>query len=121
MGELFRRAIDVVLQYHTGYRAFSRAVLERLPLEINSDGFLFDNQMLLQVIWYDYRIGEVSCPTHYAADASSISFVRSVGYGFGCLKPACECVLAKMGVVHSRRFPPSRGVPESAESGGGEP
>ena len=103
-----------ISEYHTGYRAFSRAVLERLPLDVNSDGFLFDNQMLLQVIWYNYRIGEISCPTHYAADASSISFIRSVGYGFGCLKTAGECVLAKLGVVRSKRFP-RRGTTQESE------
>jgi len=94
-----------ISEYHTGYRGFSRQVLARLPLEVNSDGFLFDNQMLLQVVWYGYRIGEISCPTHYAADASSISFLRSISYGFGCLRTACEFVLARIGVVHSQRFP----------------
>src|SRR5881398_3815752 len=72
-------------EYHTGYRAFSRALLERLPLEANSDDFVFDNQVLVQIIRLGYPIGEVSCPTRYFAQGSSISFRRSLRYGFGCL------------------------------------
>ncbi|MFY9571877.1 MAG: glycosyltransferase family 2 protein, partial [Blastocatellia bacterium] len=72
-------------EYHTGYRAFSRTVLERLPLEENSDDFVFDNEVLAQVIYFKYRIGEVSCPTRYFAEASSINFPRSVRYGLGVL------------------------------------
>src|SRR5207245_9825548 len=75
-------------EYHTGYRAFSRALLERLPLEANSDDFVFDNQMLAQILWFGCTIAEVSCPTRYFAEASSISFRRSVHYGFGCLSTA---------------------------------
>ena len=92
-------------EYHTGYRGFSRQVLASLPLEVNSDDFVFDNQMLLQVIWHGYRIGEVSCPTRYAPDASSISFLRSVTYGLGCLRTSCEFLLARIGLLRSRRFP----------------
>ena len=72
-------------EYHTGYRAFSSEILVRLPLEENSDDFVFDNQMLSQVLYFGYTLGEVSCPTKYFADASSINFVRSCKYGLGCL------------------------------------
>ena len=75
-------------EYHTGYRAFSRSLLERLPLEQNSDDFLFDNQILVQVIGLGYPIGEVSCPTKYFPEASSIGFAASVRYGAGCLLTA---------------------------------
>ncbi len=95
-------------EYHSGYRAFSRAVLESLPLEGNSDDFVFDNQMLAQIIWYGFPIGEISCPTQYSADASSISFTRSVKYGFGCLGIALMFRLAKWGIVRSRLFPKNR-------------
>lgn len=83
-------------EYHTGYRAFSREILEQLPLESNSDDFVFDNEMLAQVIWFGYRIGEVSCPTKYFEDASSINFRRSVVYGLGVLKTAVHFRLCKM-------------------------
>src|SRR5512139_3450721 len=73
-------------EYHTGYRAFSREVLERLPLDSNSNDFLFDNQMLAQLVWFGYRIGKVSCPTKYFPEASSINFRRSFMYGLGVLK-----------------------------------
>ena len=92
-------------EYHTGYRAFSREILERLPLDENSDDFVFDNQMLAQILWFGYTIGEVSCPTAYFKEASSINFRRSVKYGFGCLGTALTFRLAKWGVVRSRRFP----------------
>jgi glycosyltransferase involved in cell wall biosynthesis len=91
-------------EYHSGYRAFSREVLDTLPLDKNSDDFVFDNQMLAQVIWYGYRIGEVSCPTKYFEEASSINFSRSVIYGLGVLKTACLFRLAKMGLVRSSIF-----------------
>jgi glycosyltransferase involved in cell wall biosynthesis len=70
-------------EYHTGYRAFSRELLERLPIENNSDDFVFDNQMLAQVLWFGYTVAEISCPTKYFAEASSISFFRSMKYGLG--------------------------------------
>ena len=92
-------------EFHTGYRAFSRKLLERLPLEANSDDFVFDNQILAEVAWMGYAIGEVSCPTSYAADASSITFWRSVRYGFGCLGTAVAFRLARMGLLRSKRFP----------------
>jgi glycosyltransferase involved in cell wall biosynthesis len=88
-------------EYHTGYRAFSREVLERLPLDRNSDDFVFDNQMLAQIIWYGFRIGELSCPTKYFAEASSINFKRSVIYGLGVLRTAVQYRLSRLGVVKS--------------------
>jgi glycosyltransferase involved in cell wall biosynthesis len=93
-------------EYHTGYRAFSREILERLPLGANSDDFVFDNQMLAQIMWFGYTIGEVSCPTLYFAEASSINFRRSVKYGFGVLATAFTFRLAKMNLVRSPLFPP---------------
>ncbi len=85
-------------EYHTGYRAFSREILERLPLEKNSNDFVFDNQMLAQIIWFGYRIGELTCPTKYFEDASSINFRRSVAYGLGVLKTAVQFRLHKWGI-----------------------
>jgi len=86
-------------EYHTGYRAFSRAVLESLPLDNNSDDFVFDNQMLAQIAWHNFRIGELSCPTKYFDDASSINFRRSVTYGLGVLRTAVRFRLCRMGVL----------------------
>ncbi|WP_243370772.1 glycosyltransferase family 2 protein [Geotalea sp. SG265] len=91
-------------EYHTGYRAFSREILERLPLEANSEDFVFDNQMLAQIVWFGYRIGEVSCPTKYFEEASSINFGRSVIYGLGVLKTALQFRLAKAGLCRGRLF-----------------
>lgn len=93
-------------EYHTGYRAFSRDILERLDLEANSDDFVFDNQMLAQILWSGFTIGEVSCPTKYFPEASSINFMRSVKYGLGCLATAGAFRLAKMGLGGSRLFRP---------------
>jgi glycosyltransferase involved in cell wall biosynthesis len=92
-------------EFHSGYRAFSRALLERLPLDANSDDFVFDNQILAEVAWLFLPIGEVSCPTSYAPEASSISFWRSVRYGFGCLNTAISFRLARLGFATSTRFP----------------
>jgi glycosyltransferase involved in cell wall biosynthesis len=92
-----------VSEFHTGYRAYSRELLERLPLDRNSDDFVFDNEVLAETVWLGYQIGEVSCPTSYAPDASSINFARSVKYGFGCLATAAAFRLAKLGVP-SKRF-----------------
>jgi len=97
-------------EYHTGYRAFSRTLLEALPLEKNSDDFVFDNQMLAQVLWYGYAIAEVSCPTKYFPEASSINFHRSLVYGFACLKTALDFRLAKMGKIRSPLFPGNTGA-----------
>jgi glycosyltransferase involved in cell wall biosynthesis len=92
-------------EYHSGYRAFSRELLEKLPLERNSDDFVFDNQMLAQILWLDYKIAEVSCPTKYFAEASSINFQRSLKYGFGCLNTAVKYRLAKVHLIKSKLFP----------------
>src|SRR5580692_4810378 len=93
-------------EYHTGYRAFSREILEKIDLSKNSDDFVFDNQMLAQIFWHGFTIAEVSCPTKYFAEASSINFRRSVKYGFGCLGVGLSFRLAKMKLAASRRFPP---------------
>lgn len=92
-------------EYHTGYRAFSRAVLETLPLELNSDDFVFDNQMLAQITWCGFRIGEISCPTKYFPEASSINFRRSVTYGLGVLGTALSYRLSRMGILRGKIFP----------------
>ncbi len=93
-------------EYHTGYRAFSRALLEKVDLTNNSDDFVFDNQMLAQIFWHDFTIGEVSCPTKYFKEASSINLPRSIKYGFGCLGTGMSYRLARMGLGSSRLFPP---------------
>jgi glycosyltransferase involved in cell wall biosynthesis len=92
-------------EYHTGYRAFSRELLEQLSLELNSDDFVFDNQMLAQILWFGHTIAEVTCPTKYFTEASSINFQRSVKYGFGCLATGLTFRLAKMNLINSRLFP----------------
>jgi glycosyltransferase involved in cell wall biosynthesis len=92
-------------EYHTGYRAFSRDILQKLHLADNSDDFVFDNQMLAQIFWYGFTIAEVSCPTKYFAEASSINLRRSIKYGFGCLSTGLKFRLAKMGVLKSKLFP----------------
>jgi glycosyltransferase involved in cell wall biosynthesis len=91
-------------EYHTGYRAFSRRVLSELPLLENSDDFVFDNQMLAQCVHFGFRIGEVSCPTKYFAEASSINFRRSVRYGLGVLATTLQFILQKWGMVRLPRF-----------------
>jgi glycosyltransferase involved in cell wall biosynthesis len=91
-------------EYHTGYRAFSRELLENIDLSVNSDDFVFDNQMLVQIVWAGYTIAEVSCPTLYFEEASSINFSRSVKYGLGCLLMAVKFRLARMGLLKSRLF-----------------
>jgi glycosyltransferase involved in cell wall biosynthesis len=102
-------------EYHTGYRAFSRKVLETLPLEENSDDFVFDNQMIAQVVWFGFEVGEISCPARYFPEASSINFSRSVKYGFGVLGTALEFRLAKWGLVHPARLSPNgRKIPVTA-------
>jgi glycosyltransferase involved in cell wall biosynthesis len=94
-----------ISEYHTGYRAFSRELLEKIPYQTNSNGFVFDNQMLAQITWFGYTIGEVSCPARYFAEASSIGFLKSIHYGFGCLWTALTFRLAKMRIIESPRFP----------------
>lgn len=91
-------------EYHTGYRAFSRHVLETLPLHQSSNDFLFDNQFLAQVFWFGFRVGEVSCPTRYLPESSSINFRRSCAYGLGVLKTSVEYRLAKAGLKSARIF-----------------
>ncbi len=91
-------------EYHTGYRAFSRELLERLPLDENTDDFAFDAQMLAEILWTGATIAEVSCPTVYFEDASSINFRRSVKYGFGCLEVALLFRLCRMGLARSAKF-----------------
>jgi hypothetical protein len=86
-------------EYHTGYRAFARNLLERLPLEANSDDFVFDNQVLAQVIALGWAIGEVTCPARYLPEASSINFRRSVHYGFGCLATGLRFRFARWGLA----------------------
>ncbi|MBN1671622.1 MAG: glycosyltransferase family 2 protein [Kiritimatiellae bacterium] len=95
-------------EYHTGYRAFAREVLERLPLDHNADGFVFDGQVLAEVVWLGYTIAEISCPTQYFPEASSIDFRNSLAYGTGCVLTALEFRLARMGLLKSARFPMPR-------------
>jgi hypothetical protein len=85
-------------EYHTGYRAFSRTVLETLPLKANSDDFVFDNEMLAQTVYFGFKIGEISCPTRYFEEASSINFRRSVKYGIGVLATTAKFLLQKWGI-----------------------
>jgi glycosyltransferase involved in cell wall biosynthesis len=91
-------------EYHTGFRAFSRELLETLPLLENSDDFVFDNQMIAQTVMFGFRIGEISCPTKYFDEASSINFKRSVEYGVGVLGTTFSFVSHKLGLTHSPRF-----------------
>lgn len=92
-------------EYHTGYRAFSRELLEKLPLDENIDDFAFDAQMLAEILWTGATIAEISCPTVYCDEASSINFRRSVKYGFGCLETAILFRLCCMGLARSEKFP----------------
>ena len=93
-------------EYHTGYRAFSRKVLETIPLLENSDDFVFDNQMLCQILYFDFVVGEVSCPALYFPDASSISFSRSMTYGMGVMQTAMKYAFAKRDMGHFKIFNP---------------
>ncbi len=93
-----------ISEYHTGYRAFSRDVLQSLPLEENSDDFVFDNQMLAQAHYFQFRIGELSCPAHYAPESSSISLRRSIRYGFGVLGTSILYRLARWKLVKPSFF-----------------
>lgn len=88
-------------EYHTGYRAFSKTVLEKIPFENNSDDFVFDNEMLSQIIYADFDIAEVTCPTKYAPESSSINFSRSVKYGMGVLRVSLSHFMNKLGLVRS--------------------
>jgi glycosyltransferase involved in cell wall biosynthesis len=91
-------------EYHTGFRAFSRELLETLPLLENSDDFIFDNQMIAQAVMFGFRIGEISCPTKYFEEASSINFKRSVQYGLGVLATTASFVAHKLRIIHVPRF-----------------
>ena len=103
-------------EFHTGYRAFSRSVLESLPLMENSDDFVFDNQMLAQGIYFGYRVGEISCPTRYMPEASEINFQRSVKYGFGVLGVSIAYRLQKWGIARYRIYSESGRRLEPVES-----
>ncbi len=91
-------------EYHTGYRAFTRKVLESISLDENSDDFVFDNQMLSQILYGGFRVGEITCPAKYFAEASSINLSRSIKYGLGCLKTAVIFRLNKLGIIKSKLF-----------------
>jgi hypothetical protein len=91
-------------EYHTGFRAFARRVLETLPILENSDDFLFDNEILCQAVYFGFNIGEVSCPTHYFPEASSINLTRSVKYGFGVLLTSGKFLLQKLGLRNYKIF-----------------
>jgi len=91
-------------EYHTGFRAYSRQVLETLPLDSNSNDFVFDNEILVQAVYFGFRIGEISCPTRYFDDASSINFARSVKYGIGVLATSLKYLLRKAGVARPAMF-----------------
>ncbi len=105
-------------EYHTGYRAFSREILEKLHLAENSDDFVFDNQMLAQIFWHGFTIAEVSCPTKYFPEASSINLRRSIKYGFGCLSTGAKFRLAKWGLGGSKLFsrPTTLAAPATARA-----
>jgi hypothetical protein len=91
-------------EYHTGYRAYTRQVMENIPWENNSNDFVFDNQFLAQAIYAEFRIGEITCPTKYFAEASSINFISSIKYGIGCLITAVLFRLQKWNILHSLQF-----------------
>ncbi|MBQ5403609.1 MAG: glycosyltransferase family 2 protein, partial [Bacteroidales bacterium] len=91
-------------EYHTGYRAFSKEVIEKLNLEEDSDDFVFDNQMLAQIFFAGYEIAEITCPTKYFKEASSINFKRSVKYGLGVMATAMKYFFNKIGLLHSKIF-----------------
>ena len=95
-------------EYHTGYRAFSRTLLEQLPLAECDDDFVFDNQMLAEILWLGATIAEVSCPTRYEPESSSINLSRSIVYGVGCLRTGLSFRLAKMRLLRSALFPRSQ-------------
>ena len=104
-------------EYHTGYRAWSRHSLETIPYHINSDDFVFDNQMIAQAVYYGLRAGEISCPTRYFPEASSINLLRSITYGFGVLATAFQFRIQKMGLKDFSIFPPINGISSSNEDG----
>jgi len=91
-------------EYHTGFRAFSADLLRALPLDENSDDFVFDNEMLAQTLYFGYRVGEISCPTRYLGDGSSISFLRSLTYGFGVLGVTLKFIAKRWGLARPSVF-----------------
>ena len=91
-------------EYHSGYRAFSKKVLESINFEINSDDFVFDNQMLAQIFYSGFEIAEITCPTKYFQEASSINFIRSVKYGLGVLGTSFKYLLSRFGIYESQIF-----------------
>jgi len=93
-----------ISEYHTGYRAFTRKVLETVPMKKNSDDFVFDNQMLSQIHFFGFKIAEITCPAKYFPEASSINFVRSSIYGLGCLWTALQFRLTKMKIIRFNLF-----------------
>ena len=93
-------------EYHTGYRAFTRKVLQSIPMEKNSDDFIFDNEMLSQIIYLGYEIAEITCPTRYFEEASSINFRRSVVYGLGVLQVSIVHRLCKWGLMKREMYKP---------------
>lgn len=93
-------------EFHTGYRAFSREVLETIPLNENSNDFVFDNEMLVQIIYFGYRIGEISCPTRYFTEASSIGFRKAVRYGVGVVITTLKCLLHRLELIKDPLFDP---------------
>ena len=95
---------EKISEYHTGYRAFSAQILRTIPFDKNSDDFVFDNEMLLQIIFLGYKIGEISCPTKYEADSSSINFTRSLKYGLGVILTAVKFVLCKNKIINFKIF-----------------
>ena len=101
-------------EYHTGYRAYSKDLLQGLPISANSDDFVFDNQVIAQAAYFGFRVGEISCPTRYMAEASSINFRRSVVYGFGVLGTALAYRLARWGLAGSRIF--SKSIPSAGNA-----
>jgi len=99
-------------EFHTGYRAFSREVIEALPLNMNSDDFIFDNEMLVQIIYFGYRIGEISCPTRYFEEASSIGVMRSIKYGIGVILTSFKCFLHRLKILEDPLFIPNITTPK---------
>jgi glycosyltransferase involved in cell wall biosynthesis len=91
-------------EYHSGYRAYSSSLLKRIPFEQNSDDFIFDNQIIMQIVYLGERIAEITCPANYSSESSSIGLTRSVKYGIGCLSTAIKYKLHKLGLIQSRLF-----------------
>jgi len=106
-------------EYHTGFRAYRRRVLETLPLEENSDDFVFDNELLVQAVAFGFRIGEISCPTKYFDEASSINFRRSVRYGLGVLGTSALYLMQRAGIARLRIFSPEGRKLDPASAGAG--